>query len=534
MLASQRVNDSEGNTVGFVVNGAFYTEDYIRENICYIENLSVTEKGIIRPEKELPEISYKEGILGKLYRQKVRENPFVRDIQRQLSSWKKDPLHRVLQLEGSRQIGKTTELQKFAYGNYEYVIYVNMASDVYDFKEVIRNGARPLEFEKYCRKAGLPHFADSENTILIIDEIQQSAFVYNAIRTIEENISCDLIVTGSYLGRFLANIKSEKEDVFFSAGTIQQMKMYPLSFQEFCRIFGKEEELLNISLYGESEAKTYQELLRFYEIYRQIGGYPAVVKEYIQNQNITDCHRVIESLLSVFRDESRNYFSNEVEVEMFDEIYDFTLTQMCVNHAGSDRDMLKNTAAITEERMKNIISTRELRNALVWLKYSGIIDTCNLARDGKLSEQSAARKLYFQDCGIAAYLAKNSGAADSILNGILTETFVFNELQRLFTVDYTQRKVKNRLHYGTYGSYELDFMLMDTDDTVYGIEVKTATGDPKSLKIFIEKRLVDRGIVAKPTQGGHAERFDTIPIYTVGCRFPYKVNKADSKTPGRK
>ena len=521
MLASKRVKDSAENTVGFVVNGEFYTEYYIRENIAYIENLSVTEKGAIRAEKDLPEIRYKEGIVEKLYQKKISENPFVRDIQQELRSWKEDPLHRVLQLEGSRQIGKTTELLKFAYGNYEYVIYVNMASDIYDFKEVVRGGARPLEFEKYCRKAGLPHFVDSKNTIILIDEIQQSAFVYNAIRTIEENISCDLIVTGSYLGRFLANIRQEKEEVFFSAGTIRQMKMYPLSFREFCRIFGKEEALMSVSLYGESEAKRYEELQQLYEVYRQIGGYPAVVKEYIQNRNIVACHRVIESLLSVFRDESRNYFSNEVEVEMFDEIYDFTLQQMCVNHAGSDREMLKGTATITEEKLKNIISTRELRNALVWLKYSGIIDTCNLARDGKISEQSAARKLYFQDCGIAAYLAKNSGVAASALQGILTETFVFDELQRLFTVDYTQRKVKNRLHYGTYGSYELDFMLMDTDDTVYGIEVKTATGDPKSLKVFIEKRLVDRAVVAKPTRGGHSEKFDTIPIYTVGCRFPY-------------
>ena len=89
MLASQRVKDSEGNTVGFVVNGTFYTEDYILENIRYIENLSVTETGVISPEKELPEISYKEGIIEKLYRQKVQENPFVRDIQRQLSLWKR-------------------------------------------------------------------------------------------------------------------------------------------------------------------------------------------------------------------------------------------------------------------------------------------------------------------------------------------------------------------------------------------------------------------------------------------------------------
>lgn len=47
------------------MNGEFYTEYYIRENIAYIENLSVTEKGAIQAEKELPEIRYKEGIVEK-------------------------------------------------------------------------------------------------------------------------------------------------------------------------------------------------------------------------------------------------------------------------------------------------------------------------------------------------------------------------------------------------------------------------------------------------------------------------------------
>lgn len=65
MPASHRVKDSDGNIVGFVVNGEFYTEYYIRENIGYIENLSVTEKGAIQAEKELPEIRYKEGIVEK-------------------------------------------------------------------------------------------------------------------------------------------------------------------------------------------------------------------------------------------------------------------------------------------------------------------------------------------------------------------------------------------------------------------------------------------------------------------------------------
>lgn len=67
----------------------------------------------------------------------------------------------------------------------------------------------------------------------------------------------------------------------------------------------------------------------------------------------------------------------------------------------------------------------------------------------------------------------------------------------------------------------MDFMILGKDNTIYGLEVKTNTGAPASLKVFIDKKLVDRGIVAKKTTGGHSEQFDTIPIYMVGVRFPY-------------
>lgn len=69
--------------------------------------------------------------------------------------------------------------------------------------------------------------------------------------------------------------------------------------------------------------------------------------------------------------------------------------------------------------------------------------------------------------------------------------------------------------------YELDFVLVDKDNTVYGVEVKTKDGSPESLRIFIDRHLIDRGIVAKTARGGHGEKFDTIPVFTVGCRFPY-------------
>ena len=232
MVATYKVKDSTGKTAGFIINDTFYTDDYIKNNINYVDNLVLTENGVIKATKELPEVDYRTYVNEKEYSNIIKDNPFVRDIQNDLMKWKKDPSHKVLQLEGSRQIGKTTELKKFAYKNYEYVIMVDLTADTYNFIDVINNGCNPIEFEKYCRRASLPHFVDNSNTILIIDEIQSSSMVYNSIRKLHDSIKCDIVVTGSYLGRILGDKK-----FFHPAGTISYAHMFTLSFAEFCRVF---------------------------------------------------------------------------------------------------------------------------------------------------------------------------------------------------------------------------------------------------------------------------------------------------------
>ena len=93
------------------------------------------------------------------------------------------------------------------------------------------------------------------NTILIIDEIQRSQTVYNAIRLLSRNVNCDIIVTGSYLGRVL-----QDKSFFLPAGTVSYCTMFPLSFMGFCRVFGAETELEAIDLYGQSDGIAYGQL----------------------------------------------------------------------------------------------------------------------------------------------------------------------------------------------------------------------------------------------------------------------------------
>ena len=227
MKATHLVKDSFNVVVGYLVDNVFYTDDYLKQNIDFVDNLGIDNAGRICFDKALPSLSYAEAVTRKAYQDIVLRNPFTRDIQVDLEEWKQEKNHGVLQLEGSRQIGKTTELLKFAYKNYEYVLYVNLASDEYGFEEVIQNGCRLMEFEKYCRRAGLPHFRNNRQTVVILDEIQVSVQAYNAIRSIAASVDCDLVVTGSYLGQTIKN------GYFLPAGTVTYMKMYPLSFAEF-------------------------------------------------------------------------------------------------------------------------------------------------------------------------------------------------------------------------------------------------------------------------------------------------------------
>ena len=57
-----------------------------------------------------------------------------------------------------------------------------------------------------------PEFVDSKDTVVVIDEIQESPVIYSRIRELAREFSCDFIVTGSYLG------KTREKEFFLSAG----------------------------------------------------------------------------------------------------------------------------------------------------------------------------------------------------------------------------------------------------------------------------------------------------------------------------
>lgn len=437
-----------------------------------------------------------------------------RDVQTELLEWKTKRHQTVLQVEGPRQVGKTHEVRKFAYSHYKQVIYVNLVRDEYGFEDLLLSD----DFmETYCQNAGIGSFTDNSDTVLVIDEIQERASVYNAIRDLRESLSCDIIVSGSYLARTV-----NSKDFFLPAG-IAYLHMFPLSFREFCRAMGLEDTLMDISLESASQEQDYRHLEEAYQVFRQIGGYPKVVTTYMKSKDISDCLEVIGDLIQTFTAESSRFFSNSTALSIFREVYKAVMVQSLEEKKGTGKAFLESVTHFVKDSVKEPVSRNEVRAAASWLLYSGIIGYCDLYNNGDVTDVISNRRVYFADSGIANYISNMVTVPRDAIEGMLTETFAYTELNRLYQVPVGRKKVLgDKPCFATCGDYEVDFVMVEKFGERLGLEIKTSNNSAKSLEFFKGKGLIDKGYKAALSRGGLGERFATIPVYAVGSRFPYE------------
>ncbi|GAA0791665.1 AAA family ATPase [Faecalicatena orotica] len=352
-----------------------------------------------------------------------------RDIYKKLLDWKNKNTHKVLELEGARQVGKTYILDKFARQEYKRYLYINMVGSTgADFLKCL-DAASSWEpgqkrEEHPIHKALLlydPEFKDEEEILVVIDEIQESAVVYSRIREFARDFKAHFIVTGSYLG------KTRDKEYFLSAGDVDTLTMTTLTFPEFLDAFGKRDEYESISLYGESEHVLYDELRQYFEIYLQIGGYPEVVITYLQSNSIQECEAVIANLIHIFVKESSKYFESPLELEMFEKVFSSIAVTLLKEKKGT-KDLTTDLTKIIFKEESGRISKRMTNYAISWLYLSHQIGYCSMSVDCSNLDIVDNCRYYFNDLGVAGYFLKLTGEPLETIEGVLCENFVYLEL----------------------------------------------------------------------------------------------------------
>ena len=431
-----------------------------------------------------------------------------RNIYKKLLAWKKENTGRVLELQGARQVGKTYILKKFGKENFSKMVYINMAENTgKDFLRCISiamewEPGKPME-ETPVRKALELYdetFKDNKDTVVIIDEIQESAEIYNQIRTLAREFQAYVIVTGSYLGRTM------EPDFFLPAGDMDHMVMESMTFDEFLDVFDERGIYEKIDLYGKGRTEDYKKLMEYYEIYQKIGGYPAVVACYAEYGDLNKCMGLICDLVNVFADESKRYFEDIIDINMFQKLFNAIALLMMQEKQGV-RDLTAELSKIAYQEESGRTTKKMINHAISWLQESHIIGYASKAVDCDYKQIKDNSRYYFLDLGIAYYFLSRTGAPYDVIKGLLAENFVYLVLRR--RIENTHEIAGLVPWFASYEKIkgELDFYVRSlVDYKNYGIEVKSTDASAKTARKLLEDGKLDYLYLLKgETMGGIAD-----------------------------
>lgn len=436
----------------------------------------------------------------------------------ELIAWKKRPGHSTLEVSGARQVGKTYIVNRFADEQYDRKIYINLldfSGELFleqyrELRQEMKAGKRYQNPMYELLKRYQPDFEDSEDTIVIIDEIQESADIYNRVREFTRTLKCDFIITGSYLGRIL------KREFKYSSGDLDYLEICTLAFEEFLTALDRIDLYEQMSLYGESDMETYQELQTLYKEYCVIGGYPGVVLKYLEKASLQDCQAELLKIIHLFTNESRRYFEDILDAAVYENLFTGVARILAKEKKGFDEDSFsEELQGIVVRDYSSNITKASVNRAIDWLYSSGIIGFAGKLPECNILDFKAKARCYFMDLGLAAYFLTKAGIPKSTVEGIINENFVYLDLRH--RIAHPSEIALETPAFATWGNGEIDFYVkvLESEKT-YAVEVKSGKHSGKTATDALQKKKADYILFAKgDTYGGRADNIITIPIYGI-------------------
>lgn len=428
-----------------------------------------------------------------------------RKVEQKLIEWKNTINHKPLIVKGCRQCGKTFSVIDFAKKNYKNVVYLNFFENP-DYISVF-NGSLEVNNIIMMLSALLGSEAvfEEDETVLILDEIQECPEARTALKFFKIDGRYDVIGTGSLLG-----VKGYgKEPKSIPVGSVTVIDMYPLDFEEFLWANGIDDaviELLKNNLETETpipEAlhKRMRQLLLQYTV---VGGMPDVVQTFINTKRM-------DEVLQIQRDIIRSY---EDDMVKYAEKKDKANIKECFQ--SIPKQLSKEYKKFQYSTIKKGSTASKYAGSLQWIEDAGIISRCynlsitELPLDGNADKDFF--KVYMSDCGLFVSMLEE-GTQYDILNGNLYgyKGAIFeNLIADIFT------KTGRKLYYFHKDSgLEVDFVIRYNGECTL-VEVKATSGNVKSTKTILkhpEKYHVNSAIKLGDYNVGRTGQILTLPLY---------------------
>lgn len=382
-----------------------------------------------------------------------------RKLYADLLEWKKNDSHsKAVFLMGARQTGKSTLARTFGRENYKQVIEINFLEDPGASKIFKAGSAEEIlvQLTAYTQKQIIP-----KETLIILDEIQECPAARTAIKFLVQDQRCSYIETGSLLGLSCKAVKS------YPVGFEQEMKMYPLDFEEFLWAVGFLQESIDHlrDCYHKKESvgeAAHEVLMRLFRTFIVTGGMPEVVQRFVDTKDMTSVFQVQHSILQLYRSDISKFTAGIMSLrikQIFDSIpaqLDQKNRRFKINALGKGRQF------------------RDLESSFLWLEEAAVALHCyNTAAPVRpliLNEKRNLFRLYMNDTGLLC-----AAIGPQIQSEILQKNYSVNCGSILENV-YAQALTSKGLNLYYYDSkkpeMELDFVV-ENGSAVDILEIKS-------------------------------------------------------------
>ena len=381
-----------------------------------------------------------------------------RKIMRRLEQMREDGGKYALLIDGARQVGKTFIVRAFAKAHYEDFIEINFlkmkgAASIFENVEDENDVLTKLStFARRDLKKG--------KTLVFFDEVQRCPEAVTYVKFLVEEGSCHYVLSGSLLGVELKNVRS------YPVGYMDEVKMYPLDFEEFVLAVGERSELVEAArdswATGRKLDRVYHDrLMKLWRLYLVVGGMPAAVQKYLDTRNISLVVREQKKILALYRKD---------------------ITQYDEKNALRIRAVFDRIPAELNEKNKRFfaasvqpgITFENLGDEFLWLKEAGVaLPTVTVTEPKiplKLSEKPSLFKLFSNDVGLLAAQYMD-GIQLKILNG--EEDINFGSVyENAVAQELSAHGFGELTYYASNRHGEVDFVL-EKDGGILLIEVKS-------------------------------------------------------------
>ena len=404
---------------------------------------------------------------------------FRRKIDQVLLRWFESKDRSPALVYGIRQCGKSRSIKAFAEKHFKYVNCV----DFWKTPDAMSAFKKELSVERITKDLSIlfPSFKFIPNeTVLIIDEIQECPEARLSLKMFKEDGRFEVIASGSYIGLSVKTNTVPKPE-----GSEDLIEMKTMDFEEFLWANGYDDSHIQLLVDAFNKKAPISEhihnkMKRLFDEYICVSGYPEAVLKYKLTNSFYEAYKKVKSLIiDIKSDPAKRKEPNgkptytTTEIARIQKAFDL-ITSFAVK---DNRKFISSKLSGNSYQRDDAISY--LTNASIAFKvHNTLVPSLPL----KISKIESDFKLFYSDIGI---MVNNLGfeTIQSILQdklgmnkGYLYEAIVADSLYKANVTPY---------YFAKESGLDVDFVIA-YDNFATLVEAKAKTGNTKSSKTIMK------------------------------------------------